>query len=76
VTIDDEDIDIVVKSDTQYDQLDINQILSQTLQTPNGPMTLASLVKYEFRNALVEVRRVDGDLTISVESDVREGYKA
>ncbi len=39
-------------------------------------MTLASLMQYEFRNALVEVRRVDGDLTVSVESDVREGYKA
>jgi hypothetical protein len=39
-------------------------------------MTIASLVKYEFRNALVEVRRVDGDLTISVEADVRDGYKA
>lgn len=76
VTIDDEDIDIVVKSDAQYDELNIDQVLSQTLQTQNGPMTLASLVKYEFRNALVEVRRVDGDLTISVESDVREGYKA
>lgn|GEM_PF-2809263 len=59
MTIDDEDIDIVVKSDEQYDELDINQILSQTIQTQNGPMTLASLVKYEFRNALVEVRRVD-----------------
>lgn len=76
VTVNDEDIDIIVKSDTHYDNLNIDQILSQTLQTPNGPMTIASLVKYEFRNALVEVRRVDGDLTISVESDVRDGYKA
>jgi multidrug efflux pump subunit AcrB len=76
MTVNDEDIDIIVKSDTHYDNLNIDQILSQTLQTPNGPMTIASLVKYEFRNALVEVRRVDGDLTISVEADVRDGYKA
>lgn len=76
VTIDDEDIDIMVKSDAHYDNLNIDQILSQTLQTPSGPMTIGSLVKYEFRNALVEIRRVDGELTISVESDVREGYKA
>jgi len=76
VTIDDEDIDIIVKSDAHYDNLNIDQILSQTLQTPDGPMTIGSLVKYEFRNALVEIRRVDGELTISVESDVRDGYKA
>jgi multidrug efflux pump subunit AcrB len=76
VTLDDEDIDIIVKSDAHYDNLDIDQILSQILQTQNGPITIASLVKYEFRNALVEVRRVDSDLTISVESDVRDRYKA
>ncbi len=34
------------------------------------------MVTYKFSNALIDVRRVDGDLTISVESDVRDGYKA
>lgn len=76
VTVNDEDIDIVVKSDTHYDSLELDRILSQTISTAEGPVTLASLVHYEFRNALVEVRREDGDLTISVESDVRDGYKA
>jgi hypothetical protein len=59
MTVNDEDIDIIVKSDAHYDALNIDQILSQTLQTPDGPITIGSLVKYEFRNALVEVRRVD-----------------
>lgn len=76
MTVNDEDIDIIVKSDAHYDALNIDQILSQTLQTPDGPITIGSLVKYEFRNALVEVRRVDWDLTISAESEVRDGYKA
>lgn len=76
VTIGDEDIDIVVKTDTHYDQLNIEQILSQKIQTKSGPLTIGSLVNYDIKNALVEIRRVDGDLTISIDSDVRDGYKA
>lgn len=69
-------MDIVVKSDTHYDQLNIEQILSQRIQTQNGPLTLGSLIDYDLRSALVSINRVDGDLTISVNADVRDTYKA
>jgi multidrug efflux pump subunit AcrB len=66
----------MVKSDTQYDALNIDKIIGQKIMTKSGPLTLGSLITYKFSNALIDVRRVDGDLTISVESDVRDGFKA
>ncbi len=74
ITLDDEDIDIVVKTDTHYDELQIDKIQMMQISTPNGPVTLGSLLKYQIGNAIVDVRRVDGDLTISVEADARDGY--
>ena len=74
ITLDDEDIDIVVKTDTHYDELQIDKIQMMQISTPTGPVTLGSLLKYQIGNAIVDVRRVDGDLTISVEADARDGY--
>jgi multidrug efflux pump subunit AcrB len=74
ITLDDEDIDIIVKTDTHYDELQIDKIQSIQIPTANGPVMLGSLLKYQIWNAIVDVRRVDGDLTISVEADTRDGY--
>lgn len=74
ITLDDEDIDIVVKTDTHYDALQIDKIQGMQINTANGPVTLGSLLTYQIWNAIVDVRRVDGDLTISVEADARDGY--
>lgn len=76
IKIGDDDMDITVKSDTHYTALNLEKILGQKITTKSGPLTLGSLVTYQFSNALIDVRRVDGDLTISVESDVRDGFKA
>lgn len=74
ITLGDQDIDIVVKSDTHEDTLQIDKIQNLTIQTKNGPVLLGSLLTYTVWNAIVEVRRVDGDLTISVEWDVQDGF--
>lgn len=74
ITIDDQDMDIVVKTDTHMDELQIDKIQNLVISTQNGPVSIGSLVSYEIGNAIVEVKRVDGDLTISVESDVMEWF--
>ncbi len=75
ITIDDSDIDIVVKTDTHYDELALDKIISHTITTPSGPVAIGSLMEYQIGNAITDVRRKDGNLTISIKADVREGYK-
>lgn len=74
ITIDDRDIDMVVKSDTHYDSLVLDKIQSLEISTPAGPMNIGSLLNYEIGNAITVVQRIDGDLTIAIEADVRPGY--
>lgn len=47
ITLDDEDIDIVVKTDTHYDALQIDKIQGMQINTANGPVTLGSLLTYQ-----------------------------
>ncbi len=47
-----------------------------TVQTPTGPVLLGSILNYQIGNAITQVQREDGDLTISVDSEVRDGYNA
>ncbi len=46
ITLGDQDIDIVVKSDTHEDTLQIDKIQNLTIQTKNGPVLLGSLLTY------------------------------
>jgi len=48
-------------------------ILSTVISTKNGPIMLGSVAEYSINQALSSLSRKDGDITISVESDLELG---
>lgn len=79
LTIDGEDVDVVVKYglderdgdiDSNAVQTDINTIEALTISTPTGDIPLASIVDIKLENSRQSIRHENGDRVVSVTADV------
>lgn len=72
LTLDKKDRDIVVKYKWYSNNLTPEVLLSTVINTRSGPIMLGSVAEYSINQSLNSVTRKDGDLTITVESDLEQ----
>jgi hydrophobic/amphiphilic exporter-1 (mainly G- bacteria), HAE1 family len=70
ISIDKKDRDIIVQYKWYEDNLNPESLLSTMINTRIGPVMLGSVAEYSINQSLSTLSRVDGDITISVESDL------
>ncbi|MFA7285165.1 MAG: efflux RND transporter permease subunit, partial [Candidatus Absconditabacterales bacterium] len=73
LSLEKKDRDIIVKYKGFASNLTPEAILSTVISTKNGPIMLGSVAEYSINQALSSLSRKDGDITISVESDLELG---
>lgn len=70
-----DDHDIVLKiSDFENKKLSASDITDMVIQTKNGNIKIGSIATYQFLPAISTISREAGNVTISVESDLEDGF--
>lgn len=72
----DENYDITLKYANFMDQMSADQLLNTVITTPAGKITLGTLWDYVFKPAISSISREEGDITITIGSDLQKNIKA
>lgn len=70
ISIENKERDMIVKYKWYHDHLTPEGVLATVINTKVGPLMLWSVAEYSINQSLNSVNRKDGNLTISVESDL------
>ncbi|MFZ5341603.1 MAG: hypothetical protein ACOZBL_03490 [Patescibacteria group bacterium] len=65
-----------MKFDDFNERVSPDQVLNMSINTPSGPIKLASVMSYKYDNAVSTISREDRKITIKVEADVELGAPA
>jgi multidrug efflux pump subunit AcrB len=73
--VDRKERDIIIKFDTFADEVSPEMLYNLVITTKSGQIRLSDVATVSTNPALTSVKRVDGDIVISVEADLEQGLQ-